>query len=117
MSQATRETSKTLATLWVNSISDEWGEKSYAAPVTIMTTFDRGSNSKTTDSTGVDFLPLAVIHFEFNGLDVAEGDYIAPGDHTDFNAPTDVESSLPIRKVMRHDNSSIDDVDDMEITT
>lgn len=117
MSGAIRETAKTVATLWVNGGSDEWGEKDYAAPVTILTTFDRGSDSKTTDSTGVDFLPLAVIHFEYNGIDVKEGDYIAAGDYTSFLSPTEVEDSLPIRKVMRHDNSAIDEIDDVEVTT
>ena len=118
MSQATRDSQNTQATIWYK----RGGGVSVYDPVTYDTAlidvcFSQGGESRYQDQQGQMIIPKSRYWFEVLAENPCRGDFIARGDHTATSSPTAVEGAEEIRFTRLDDCSILNEPDDFYLET
>lgn len=114
MSRPTKNASTALATFWPCNAIDEFGRKTYSAPVLVSCAIETGKTKKYTTSKGVEIVPLMSVWFEFNGFTPKDGDMMLKGNFTTAADPVSV-GALPVKDVTIHDCSFLRQIDDVMV--
>ena len=115
MTQATKETSNSICTIWRILEKDEWGKVVYALPETVDCSFQNGSTQQYNDANGIKYIPKSIYWFEKPSFEINVGDLIIQGDYSVENDP--VVGAEAIKNVILQDGSLFGETDDYEILT
>lgn len=90
------------ATVWKNSVSDNYGGFTFDAPVTVDCRWE-GKSELFIDKTGREAVSKAVIWLDVDD-GIEEGDMIAYGDQTTYTDPYDCATAWTLKNVSSTDN-------------